>query len=243
MTRDLLIDVGNTQVKWTVWSASEGIGATERAERDVEILAQKLMPLVSANQTRAAVVSVADDAYTASLVAMLKRLGVLVRVAESTAGCCGIVNAYEEPERLGVDRWIAMIAGWHRVQGPVCVIDAGTAVTVDLLDGTGQHEGGYIFASAELMTRALLGHTDRIRFEGHSEVGLQPGRSTRDCVLSGARLAVMSAVSRVIVEHPNHSVLVTGGGAPTLIADGVPGQHVPTLLFEGLVIYLENGLD
>src|SRR3546814_5490867 len=73
--------------------------------------------------------------------------------ARSSAGWHGLRNAYREPERLGVDRWLAMIAAWHTHRGAACIANAGTALTVDVIDAQGQHLGGIIAAGLAAQQR------------------------------------------------------------------------------------------
>src|SRR3546814_17254315 len=77
--------------------------------------------------------------------------------ARSSAGWHGLRNAYREPERLGVDRWLAMIAAWHTHRGAACIANAGTALTVDVIDAQGQHLGGIIAAGRAEQQSAILG--------------------------------------------------------------------------------------
>ena len=99
-----------------------------------------------------------------------------VHFARSTASACGVTNSYRQPRRLGVDRWVAMIGAWSEFESSCLVVDAGTAVTIDAIDDTGQHLGGQILPGVALMARALASNTSDIpdtsrrsaRGEGHS---------------------------------------------------------------------------
>ena len=68
-------------------------------------------------------------------------------------------NAYAEPARLGIDRWAAIIAAYHRFPEGACVVDCGTACTFDLVDAGGRHRGGYILPGLSAMEGAVLGET------------------------------------------------------------------------------------
>ena len=92
--------------------------------------------------------------------AQLELWDVEPRWVVSTASACGVTNGYDHPNRLGVDRWVALIGARHRVlergaARPVLVVMVGTAVTVDALDETGRFLGGLILPGFGLMLRAL----------------------------------------------------------------------------------------
>ena len=138
---------------------------------------------------------------------------------------------------MGVDRWLAMVAVSSRFSDRCCIVDAGTALTIDFVSSDGTHEGGYIIPGRELMERALLGHTDRVRFSEDLSHGLGPGKSTAEAVRNGVALAqagaVRLALESALLEPPR--LIFTGGGGEllkTLVGKG--GHFLPDIVFEGL---------
>jgi type III pantothenate kinase len=176
----------------------------------------------------------ADDALAQML---LQRWGVQPWFARSTARCGAVQNSYADPARMGVDRWLALLAAWQRVQGRVCVIDAGSALTIDLLDDNGRHQGGYIIPGPTLMERALLLDTGRVRFAEDADYTLAPGISTAEAVRHGIALAQAGALALAMDRAgvtPSR-VLFCGGWGQTLM--GLldrGGEFLPELVFEGL---------
>ena len=132
---------------------------------------------------------------------------------------------------------MAMLGARGRESGRLCVIDAGSALTIDIVRATGQHEGGYIIPGPALMERALLLDTDRVRFEEEVEYALSPGSSTAEAVRHGIALAQVGAVSHVLdqVDAKAMAVLYCGGAGEKLmqLVDR-GGEWLPDLVFEGL---------
>lgn len=232
MTR-LLVDVGNTAIKWCRDSGA-ALGPTQRCGRSIDSL---LATLDEADVTADAVAicSVAGEAFDAAMVQALVGHGLPApRLARTEARTGGLSNSYTDPARMGVDRWLAMLAAWGGGPEPVCVVDAGTALTIDLVDARGGHEGGYIIPGIPLMVQALVGGTDRIAVEAGVKPALTPGTSTSDCVNHGVWLATYGALKAVLARAPEHRVVVTGGNGQGLLSLGINGEWRPQLVFEGL---------
>ena len=108
-------------------------------------------------------VSVRTDEETAALVSLLTgAFGVSVACAAPAREMSGVRNGYEEFERLGLDRWLAMLGGFHLAAGACLVLDFGTAVTADFIAADGQHLGGFICPGMPLMRNQLRTHTRKI---------------------------------------------------------------------------------
>jgi type III pantothenate kinase len=169
--------------------------------------------------------------------ALRTHYGQAPQYARSSAQWRGLRNAYREPERLGVDRWLVLMAAWHERQGAACVVDAGTALTADAIDGSGQHQGGFIAGGLETQQRAVLGATRfPVRDAAQAyQVGL--GRDTESCVRQGALLACVGAVERAAqLAGADARCLLTGGDAEHLqpLLDA-RWQWRPQLVLEGLL--------
>ena len=167
---------------------------------------------------------------------------------KSAAKACGVINAYTEPEQLGVDRWMALIAARARYPNQSCiVVDAGTAITVDLIDASGQHRGGVILPGAKSMVdtldraEQLFPGADRNLHElAKSTHALT--RNTQDAMLAGIIFAMQGGVSRVIEQQIKQikakiettPIILTGGDSTMLKLDSLCTFLVPDLVLEGL---------
>jgi len=189
---------------------------------------------------RAVAVSVTTGQHTEILARWLKvRWGVALERFTAGNRVSGLANSYREPERLGADRWAALVAARHRVRHAVCVVDAGTAVTIDALDAENVFRGGVILPGLGLQRAALL--------RGTAGVGSAVGDSgdalactTADAVASGTLLGLAGAIDRLIDEQSKRlgsslAVLLTGGDAVYLKPHlKHPASVVPDLVLEGV---------
>ena len=164
--------------------------------------------------------------------------------AVSTAHAGGVTNGYEHPNRLGVDRWAALIGAWHRVLAsggtrPALVVMVGTAVTVDALDHTGRFLGGLILPGFGLMLRALEMGTAGLKAPTGESVEFPT--NTSDALMSGGSDAIAGAIERMhrkLLRRTGQAplLIMTGGAAVKLapITD-LEFETIDTLIFEGLL--------
>ncbi|MCB1705453.1 MAG: type III pantothenate kinase [Halioglobus sp.] len=232
----LQLDVGNSSAKWRLVRdgrvVARGVYRAHDAESQAALLA-------CAEQLDAIwVASVAAPAAESALTALLvRRWGVAPWYARTEARTGTLSNSYAEPGRMGVDRWLAMLGARDLEQGRLCVVDAGSALTIDIVAASGQHEGGYIIPGPALMERALLLDTDRVRFEENVGYALAPGRSTAEAVRHGIALAQAGAVTLALEQAGTEplAVFFCGGAGETLMRL-IPraGHWVPDLVLDGL---------
>jgi type III pantothenate kinase len=239
VTGVLEIDVGNSRLKW-------------RRIRDGRVLDRgallATLPLEPGElvgdgpvPALARVGSVAGADFDRELEARLRQLGIgEVRFAASSDRCGRLRAGYREPTRMGVDRWLALVAGSARVEGAFAVLDAGSALTLDLVDADGRHLGGWILPGLRMMRRALLDGTAGVRFpepDAHADPG--PGRDTGEAVVFGtllmARDFVAGRMERFRRDCPGAPLLVTGGDGEMLLAEAQPPvERIPDLVLDGL---------
>ncbi len=236
----LLLDVGNTAIKWRLADA-DGV----RDPSGVAATGASLCESVKTREWNAvALSSVAGEVADTALLTALKTVrSVPVWQARAESSCLGLVSCYAQPARMGVDRWLAMLGARQASAGPLCVIDAGTAITLDLVAAQGRHEGGYILPGADLMRRALTADTGQIQVDALDTPTLSPGSDTQTCVNAGGWRAVIGAVQSVLADYPEHRALLTGGLAPVLLEMGLSATHHPHLVMEGLRLWLLQKLD
>lgn len=233
--RVVLLDLGNSSVKWIVVSNA---GLVSRGTASLDELALS----IGGDLRGAAVLvaSVASPASEESLSRGLSNLGCSVWFAASVAAAGGLKNAYRESEQMGVDRWLAMLGARQRTTRSFCVADAGSALTIDLVDADGRHHGGYIIPGLALMEGSLLANTDRVRFDDIEGATLEPGRSTAEAVRHGLRLAHCGAIDAALkgfaASHPEPQLMLCGGDGPELgRLLAYPAILTPDLVFEGLL--------
>ena len=253
----LVVDCGNSRIKWAV--AGDGrirdagsaslLGEDAAAAESMALDA--LASAVARHPGRVLVASVAPAALDERMAAAIRARGGQPEFAAVTAAAAGIECGYRRPETLGVDRWLAMVAGRRVADGPFVVVGAGTAVTIDSVDAAGRHLGGLILPGERLMLEALATNTGRIgqvpqAAAGRPEGLAMLGRATDEAVGRGSRLAIAAAVDRAVAliarELGDEPTVLVGGGDARLLADWLETRVElrADLVLEGLAIVAQG---
>lgn len=232
----LLLDAGNTRVKWQLFRSGQlvdsGFAALEDDAPFREIGSR------FADIKRIAVSTVVSEGERRNLQIQLEALctaPVVFHWAEPHRG--GLVNAYTETDRMGADRWHAMYGAWRTGSGGFAVVDAGSAITIDYVAASGVHLGGYILPGKQMMLRSLRQDAARIGFDISDVRAAEPGMSTTECVQHGLAWLWGSMAARVETDCRHlglERVLVTGGDAESLVSAGLSASHEPSLVLKGL---------
>lgn len=246
----LLIDIGNTRVKWAVrrrrrlgrMQALPLSGDGSSAFRQVAAAA------VRAKVTDILAVSVAGIARERSLRRCFKAAGLPVpQLTTSQAVAAGVRNGYREIWKLGADRWVAAVGAWHEAgRGcAVAVIDVGTATTLDVVSPQGLHRGGLIIPGPALMVDSLLSGTRGIARRAAGGTVKRPQQLAKDtatAIHSGALQATAAFIAQsarqLRLEYGESAqVYVTGGGSAALRPLLPAGcQVIPDLVLRGLAV-------
>lgn len=248
----LLLDVGNTRIKWA--QILDGALTPQQS-----ILHREVAPEVWSRQlfrerfrpARLLVSSVAGTEMAARIRQEAERhWHVTPEFAATAASGAGVTNAYPQPASHGVDRWLALIAARSMTSSAACVIDAGTAVTIDAVDSRGLHLGGAIIPGIRMMVEALLARTSDLgsksRAAKHGPTVRRTGmfaNNTAQAIENGALFAVAAAADRGVAElaraaRSDAQVYVTGGDAERIRpVMTTPAQIVPDLVLRGLAVW------
>jgi len=243
----LQVDMGNTRVKWRVIDEA---GASTPEGFDYRQLEQALdeiavrYPNVSELQLSCVASRASSEQLVKGMCCRYPNLRVYEAKSEGQIG--NVKFAYSDPGAQGVDRCLAMLAARNEVAGEsagVTVIDAGSALTVDVLNAQGEQVAGYICPGYQMMRTALLGETSNIA-SGYraSQAKDRPeaGLSTQLCVDRGVLKVFLESVRAFIAEAlaVGNRVLVTGGDGRLLMREGVvtQGDYRETLVFDGLAL-------
>lgn len=239
----LLIDIGNSRIK----------GGTERGAA-IGLLTpcdwRRLPPAEAFTRIfgalprpeRVLVANVAGNAIATALARWCEeRWTVAPEFVTVRAPCAGMRTCYERPAQLGIDRWLAALAGFQHARGAACVVDAGTALTVDVVTTAGEHRGGLIAPGLNLMVRSLTQGTAQLaldevqsidRFATNTAQAISLG--CRDAI-AGILLRVAERWQRELGETPRW---IATGGEAMLIRElaGWPIEVMPELVLRGLAI-------
>jgi type III pantothenate kinase len=247
---NLLVDIGNSRIKWSSRNA-RGPGRLHAAVYTKEnvgaCLDAEWHKLKRPGQVWVA--NVAGKSVAGQLTRWtMAHWHIKPRFAAVSGTSGKIRNAYAEPGRLGVDRWLAMIATWHKYGAAACIVDCGTAVTIDGLDGTGRHLGGLILPGVSMMRQALYQNARGISASPKGRVLQGLAKNTSEGVVTGCTMAIVALIDRSVKTLRKDVIgrltcVITGGAAreimPLLAARFV---HEPLLVLEGLAVMFEGKL-
>ena len=248
----LLIDIGNTFVKWGRYRAgAKGVAADNCLDSGHLLLAE--VPELAAGWRRLRAperIVISNVAGTPVRASMLSCLEVwpdapAPQWLASQAEQCGVRNGYRNPAQLGSDRWAAMIGARAIVDGrPVLVVVCGTATTIDFVNAAGLFIGGVILPGVGLMIRSLHEGTAALP-DADGQYADHPTQ-TVDAIVSGCQHAQAGAVERLFELHrrnyPEITCLLSGGAAKALAPRlAIPFQPHENLVLEGLHQIAQSG--
>lgn len=233
----LLLDVGGTRLKWATWDGVFQFGdAVVHQDKPLELFARQTWRGVSAVWI-SLVPRVQDIAGWTT--AVQQQCGLAPQFARSQAEWCGLRSAYAQPDKLGVDRWLALVALWNQQKTSFCVISAGTALTFDRVNAQGQHMGGIIAPGFGSMHRALLEATRTAMNDVPHRYDDQLGRDSVSAIRQGAYFAATGVIGHALRAPGADSAerrIITGGDASALLPSlGDSWEHRPCLVLEGLL--------
>jgi len=241
----LTVDIGNSRIKWASWQAEKIVArgvATYIADKSTDVFGELFSVVEKPTHIFAA--CVAENKYSQGLSEWCKQhwqLGVKFLKTEKQFN--NILNAYKDPEQHGVDRWAAVVASHQSCPGfSVCVINAGTAITFDLINKNGRHLGGYILPSYVTMHKALLADTANVKsaFNVLFYENSVPD-NTNDAVNQGLHILLQAGIREICqfakqkMDSPM-KIIISGGFAGTILDyPDMPGMiHQPDLVMQGL---------
>lgn len=236
----LTVDVGNSRIKWALWQDDviSATASTDYSKDSPQAVFDSWLEMSPQQDVHVACVAgnEMEQALTQWLQQHWNTTPVFLRTSAQLAG---VSNAYPDPTQYGVDRWAALLGAHALYQSPVCIIDAGTAVTIDLMDAQGRHYGGRIMPGLAMMRRSLQEQT-----EGIAETrGATPdfAVNTADAVSSGTlhmlRAALIDACSAArTLLGSDMKIIITGGLAEQMLTlPDMPAMvHEPNLVLTGL---------
>ncbi|KRA46462.1 type III pantothenate kinase [Pseudoxanthomonas sp. Root630] len=244
-----VFDVGNSRLKAAPLRADGRPGdvvAVAHDEDDIAAALDAALPLAPMRSACAALASVASPARTAAVVDWLTTRFGTVSIARTQPALAGVRIAYADPARLGVDRFLALLAAHARGAQAWLVVGVGTAVTVDLLDARGLHHGGRIAPSPTLMRAALQQAAAQLPAQGGGYTEF--ATDTPDALASGCEGAALGLIERslaqatVLLGAPP-TLLLHGGGADALRPRLPDAVHASALVLEGLACWARAGID
>ncbi len=251
----LLVDIGNTCIKWAVWDKKKFtyLGQINHHSQSINATFQQAWQAMT---TPVAVIcaNTAGNLVAEKLQAWIKSHWSLVcHFVKTSKKAQGITCAYAAPEKLGIDRWINLIAARHLHQaGAIAVVDLGTAITCDVLDANNQHQGGYIAPGYHLMQKSLYEllkkDPEKIPYE-KSDHDLGLGKNTEACLQAGVLQAVLGSVQHMVnfvkkIYGSDIKIYISGGDASIVKQlESLDYEYQPNLVLIGLAVIAAQEYD
>ena len=242
----LLIDIGNTRIKWARFEQGklQPQAAAPHADWSAATFVETV--LHSGSRCDRVLVSNVSGPRMADIVrsAVAQAWQVEPEFVTSSATAAGLRNAYPQPQQLGVDRWLAIIGAHALARGALCVVSVGTALTIDGVAADGRHLGGVIVPGPDLMVSSLLRNTSDIaqRAQHGTASNALFADNTLGAIQQGAEHALAALVERTVgvMRHTLEempTVIMTGGASARVEKLlGLPYRAVPDLVLRGLAV-------
>lgn len=231
----IVVDAGNTSVKWAAFDGDELIVIA----RDIQDASQEdcdRVKLLSYKPDYIYFACVREREQEIELQQFIAQHFAEIACYElqSQVLACGVRNAYEDVSRLGVDRWLTVLAAFTPEQDTV-VIDAGTALKVEFVPADGGYQGGYIVPGQAMMENMLVANTGKIRFDDADLLNYQGViNNTGLAVHLGCWEMTLALVDRVHQQHQGSRFIFTGGnGEKIMQALEIEAKFEPHLVLQG----------
>lgn len=244
----LEVDLGNTRCKWRLRNGKDSVARGSLfISEPFNALASDLEGFRSQIKYVWVASVIEPELEQAFIQWSVDYLSITPGFARTTDICMGVINGYREPHRLGVDRWLGMVACFQRIQKAFLLVSFGTAVTVDIVLENGRHAGGFIAPGLNLMLDSLQQKTHQVKADRHWErLSLLPGASTTDAVYAAVTAMLVGLIengltqSRNLAPHAEFDVIFAGGDAHKMLPFYPRAQYMPELVLDGLAYILDN---
>lgn len=223
----LLVDVGNTAVKV----------ATE-CQGEIVLINEAHVPWHKIEEVLIAQVGSNEDLTPILQHAQSHQVPYLFASVSPTLGA--LKCAYAEFQNLGIDRWLTVVASFHLFPNQACVIvDSGTATKVDVLDASGQHQGGWILPGLDMMIDSLVANTQKVFSDTHTLFDTKLGTNTPNAVKNAALSATVALAERAVTQMGENVQLIYAGGYGELIQQHLDpkGIYFDDLVMQGLIYW------
>ncbi|WP_347988786.1 type III pantothenate kinase [Methylomonas sp. AM2-LC] len=187
-----------------------------------------------------AIASVGATQLVTDMIELIQQLWPQVKlvIPKVSAAAFGVINAYPESEKLGIDRWLTLLAAHQYYPGFTCIVDCGTAVTIDVLTEQGLHLGGVICPGLQTMKQSLAVNTASLGVYTQAH-DLALACNTATAIANGTLYAVVGMIENVMTQFPAlNQLIVTGGDAVEITAHlSLKSWVDKNLVFKGLSLF------
>lgn len=219
----LLVDIGNTRIKWCIEDNKKlgaGVAIPHRQKDFMQTLTKQWLKLTTPDLL---VIASVNNQICNKITNLTTTLWSNTKpiLAKSTSSSYSVINSYQDPNKLGVDRWLGLIALRHYYPKTSCIVDCGTAITIDFLDNQGRHLGGLISPGIQLMKLSLYKENKDLASNNQLTTGL--ANTTESAITTGILYALSGFIEKTIANFSTSETLILTGGDANLLA-----QHIKT---------------
>ncbi|MCG8378211.1 MAG: type III pantothenate kinase [Proteobacteria bacterium] len=241
----LLFDIGNTSINWAVEENNGFIKTGSFNHYDCETsdqLKNIITPEITSKPDAVLVSNVAGMDLIKLVQDWADKLWQLepwqARVSHEFGD---LKNSYKDVSQMGVDRWLAMVAVRDKYKTNICLVDCGTALTIDFIDHSGTHLGGYIVPGYKLMQKSLIENTTGINVNVENNISIKQADNTQAAINNGACLVLVAVINQAIKMYSDQldcepKCIITGG-----MAELIHPLTEFTFIYEPLLVL--NGLS
>lgn len=236
-----LVDIGNTSVKVITLvydEAAESIVVDSPLARFSSV--DDWLSLSKVGVDEIVFASVRDDEHDLNFIATATAMGLTIQQVVTEQHAMGLANSYARVEKMGVDRWVAMLGAQLFCDDTYIVADAGTAITVDAV-ADGKHLGGWIAPGLQLAKDAVTGNTDRVTQDNATSQRYAFGNDTEACLHLGCvaqlRGMVCQASELMNSRGESFSIVVSGGDAELFAPDIFVIENIEVTVKPNIVLF------
>jgi len=238
----VLIDIGNSRTKYCLIRVSQRTPITAISN---ELLSNDYLNDHFSNADKVVVASVNDNDLTDKLSKWCSINKVAYQRVFSETKKNSVTTGYQQPEKLGVDRWLTLIASAQAFpKKNILIVDAGTATTFDILTASGQHHGGWILAGLTTMVSSVLADTTQVHANDKEKESIAFGLNTSENVHNAAWAATVGAIhlakTQALAQGLALDEIIFTGGNGALLASllSEPSKVIDDLVIRGLEAYI-----
>lgn len=241
----LLVDIGNSRLKWVFltdadFSNSHALFHTA-SDFDSQLAAQ--WEALAHSPTKIVIGNVANKVIYNRITVLAKNLWPDIKLVQvkSTAKAFNVTSAYNQPEKLGVDRWLALVAAHQYYRSAACIVDCGSAITVDIIDRQGVHQGGLIAPGINMMKQSLVNNTENLPLV-LEDFPLALANKTDAAIYSGILFLIIGMINEVLAQQESPTKLILTGGDAECIAKHLDHEFLidKDLVLKGLMVFAKG---
>jgi len=214
----LMIDIGNSRTKFVLIQDEN----TEQIQSiDNVKLTSTWFNANWQNVTQILIANVNQPIITHTLERWAAEKAIMINSIDSESERFGVINCYNEPKTLGIDRWLTLIGAANNYPNKnIVIIDSGTATTIDFLTLDGKHQGGWILPGINTLFDSILAKTSNVNATYIPSASITIGKSTSECVNSACWAATLGLIDVTIAQIKQSNVIdeiiILGGNAKAL---------------------------